>query len=295
MATIPRPTPSRSRRRRSLLALLAAARESPLVVGGAAIVLFWVAVAVLAPWLPLPDPNQPLEPFRPPLSVSADGSTTFWLGTDHKGRDILSRLIWGARRVLIWATLATASAYGVGIVMGLAAGYLGRIWDEALSFLANILLSFPVMVLYIVIITRIGASPLNIVLAVTFASAPGIMRIVRGLVLDLKTRDYVAAAEVRGESPWWIMFVELLPNARGPLVVDACLRMGYTTIALATLGFLGLGLPPPDPDWGAMVAETLPMGAFAGHAMIFPALAISSLVLGFNMLADGLREMSLKE
>ncbi len=293
----------RGRRDRSeALPLLAAAlrslgvlRESPVAMTGAAILLFWLAMAVLAPLLPLADPNLPLEPLRPPLSVSADGTATFWLGTDIKGRDVLSRLIWGARRVLVWAGLATLAAYLVGIAMGLVAGYRGGWWDEILSFVANLLLSFPVMVLYIVVITRIGASPLNIVLAVTFASAPAIMRIVRGLVLDLRTRDYVLAARARGEGALWIMLVELLPNARGPLLVDACLRMGYTTIALATLGFLGLGLPPPDPDWGAMIAETQPMGAFAGHAMVFPALAVSSLVLGFNLLADGLREISLRD
>ncbi len=270
-------------------------RESPLLVAGALLVAFWVVLALLAPALPLLDPNRPIEPLLPPLSVGSDGETVFWLGTDPKGRDILSRLIWGARRVLLWASLATLSAYAAGIVMGLVAGYRGGLWDDVLSFLANLLLSFPVMVLYIVIITRIGASPLNIVLAVTFASAPGIMRIVRGLVLDLRNRDYIAAAQIRGERELYILFVELLPNARGPLLVDACLRMGYTTITLATLGFLGLGLPPPDPDWGAMIAETQPMGAFAGHAMILPALAVSSLVLGFNMLADGLRERSLRE
>ncbi len=279
----------------TFLGALALLRESPIAMMGAAILLFWVAMAVLAPLLPLADPNLPLEPLRPPLSVAADGSTTFWLGTDIKGRDVLSRLVWGAQRVLIWAGIATLAAYLVGVTMGLVAGYLGGWWDETLSFLANVLLSFPVMVLYIIVITRIGASPLNIVLAVTFASAPGIMRIVRGLVLDLKSRDYVAAARTRGERPVYIMLVELLPNARGPLIVDACLRLGYTTIALATLGFLGLGLPPPDPDWGAMIAETQPMGAFAGHAMIFPAIAISSLVLGFNLLADGLREISSRD
>jgi peptide/nickel transport system permease protein len=270
-------------------------RESPIATIGAILIGFWVLMAILAPILPLFDPNQPILPLQKPFTPAPDGESLFWLGTDHKGRDVLSRLIWGSRRVLIWATLATACAYIVGMCMGVAAGYLGGWWDEVLSFVANLLLSFPVMVLYIVIITRIGASPANIVLAVTFASAPGIMRIVRGLVLDLKTRDYIAAAQVRGEHPLYIMFVELLPNARGPLIVDACLRMGYTTIALATLGFLGLGLPPPDPDWGAMIAETQPMGAFAGHAMLFPALAITSLVLGFNMLADGLREISLRD
>ncbi|MFZ1428692.1 MAG: ABC transporter permease [Geminicoccaceae bacterium] len=269
-------------------------RESPVGMIGAALLLFWVVIALIAPLLPLLDPNQAIAPFKG-LGDAGPQGQIFWLGTDHKGRDILSRLIWGSRRVLVWATLATSVAYVVGMMMGVAAGYLGGWWDEVISFFSNVLLSFPVMVLYIIIISRLGSSGANIVLAVTFASAPGIMRIVRGLVLDLKTRDYIFAAQTRGESPLRIMLVELLPNARGPLIVDACLRLGYTTITIATLGFLGLGLPPPDPDWGQMIAEAVPVGIFAAHAMIVPALAVSSLVLGFNLLADGLREISLKD
>jgi peptide/nickel transport system permease protein len=278
----------------SFIGAIGLLRESPVGMLGAALLLFWIVVALLAPLLPLLDPNQAIAPFKHPGDAGLHGQI-FWLGTDHKGRDILSRLIWGSRRVLVWATLATSVAYVVGMLMGVAAGYLGGWWDEVLSFLGNVLLSFPVMVLYIIIISRLGSSGLNIVLAVTFASAPGIMRIVRGLVLDLKTRDYIFAAQTRGESPWRIMLIELLPNARGPLIVDACLRLGYTTITIATLGFLGLGLPPPDPDWGQMIAEAVPVGVFAAHAMIIPALAVSSLVLGFNLLADGLREISLKD
>jgi peptide/nickel transport system permease protein len=270
-------------------------RESWIGTAGLIILMFWVAMAVLAPILPLYDPNAQVAPMQPLFASAPDGSGTFWLGTDFKGRDILSRIIWGSQRVLFWASLATAVAYVVGMAMGAAAGYLGGWWDEVISFFGNVLLSFPVMVLYIIIITKLGPSPFNIVIAVTFASAPGIMRIVRGLVLDIRTRDYVFAAQTRGESPLYVMLVELLPNARGPLIVDACLRMGYTIIALATLGFLGLGLPPPDPDWGAMIAESVPMGAFAGHAMVIPAIAVSSLVLGFNLLADGLREISLRD
>lgn len=269
-------------------------RESPVGMLGAALVLFWVLVALLAPVLPLLDPNQAVAPFKFPGDSGPQGQF-FLLGTDHKGRDVLARLVWGSRRVLVWATLATTVAYVVGMLMGVAAGYLGGWWDEVISFLGNVLLSFPVMVLYLIIISRLGSSGANIVLAVTFASAPGIMRIVRGLVLDLKTRDYVFAAQTRGEPPWHIMLVELLPNARGPLIVDACLRLGYTTITIATLGFLGLGLPPPDPDWGQMIAEAVPVGIFAAHAMVVPAVAVSSLVLGFNLLADGLREISLKD
>lgn len=290
-AKVPK-APSTLRRFFSSLGLI---RESWIGTAGLIILLFWVAMAILAPILPIYDPNAQIAPMQPLFSAAADGSGTFWLGTDFKGRDILSRIIWGSQRVLFWASLATFVAYIVGMAMGAAAGYLGGWWDEVISFFANVLLSFPVMVLYIIIITKLGPSPFNIVIAVTFASAPGIMRIVRGLILDIRTRDYVFAAQTRGESPLYVMLVELLPNARGPLIVDACLRMGYTIIALATLGFLGLGLPPPDPDWGAMIAESVPMGAFAGHAMVVPAIAVSSLVLGFNLLADGLREISLRD
>ena len=197
--------------------------------------------------------------------------------------------------------------------MGVAAGYRGGWWDEAISFIGNVFLAFPQMVLYIVILSQLGPdSPmgqwlaaigveavwirgLTIVLAVMFATAPQVARIVRGIVLDLKTRDYVAAAEVRGESALYIMLVELLPNARGPLIVDACLRLGYVTIAIAALGFLGLGLPPPHPDWGKMISEVRGFGAMASNAMMWPAIAISTLVLGLNLLADGLREISLRD
>jgi peptide/nickel transport system permease protein len=121
------------------------------------------------------------------------------------------------------------------------------------------------------------------------------MRIVRGLVLDLRNREYVAAAETRGEGAWRVMLVEILPNARGPLIVDGCLRLGYVIINIGVLGFLGLGLPPPDPDWGGMINETRQMALAFPHMTIFPCLAISSLILGFNLLADGLREISLRD
>jgi len=274
---------------------LALLRESPVGMVGAALILFWVVMAMIAPLLPLYDPLAQIMPFQKIGAANPDGSGTFWLGTDHKGRDILSRVIWGSQRVLIWATFATVVAYIAGMLMGVMAGYRGGWWDEAISFLSNVLLSFPVLILFVLVVTLLGSSGWTIVIAVTFASAPGIMRIVRGLVLDLRTRDYIFAAQTRGETPWFIMLVELLPNARGPLIVDACLRLGYTTVAIATLGFLGLGLPPPEPDWGLMIKEAVPLGSFAGHMMIIPALALSSLILGFNLLADGLREISLRD
>ncbi len=269
-------------------------RESWVGMVGAAIVGFWIFVALLAPVLSPFDPLATILPYAPPGTAAPDGGT-FLLGTDHIGRDILSRIIWGSRAVLIYAPLATLAAYIVGIFMGLAAGYKRGWVDEVLSRIGDIILSFPVLVLYIIVIATFGASPINIILAITFASSPGIMRIVRGLVLDLRNRDYVAAAQTRGESPWRIMLVEILPNARGPLIVDACLRLGYVIITIGVLGFLGLGLPPPDPDWGGMINETRQMALAFPHMALFPCIAISSLILGFNLLADGLREISLRD
>jgi peptide/nickel transport system permease protein len=270
-------------------------RESRVAVIGLTLVFFWLLMAVSAPFLPLIDPNKPIAPFVTPLSEKRD--LFFWLGTDFKGRDMLSRVIWGCQRVIVWGVTATTVAYVIGAMFGLISGYLSGWWDEVISFVANVFLSFPVMVLFIVILNYLGPSGFNIVVAVTFASAPAIMRIVRGLTLDIKTRDYVFAAQTRGEHPFYIMVVELLPNVRGPIIVDACLRLGYTTVAITTLTFLGLGLQPPDPDWGLMIresAKTAMLWKFS-YMLLVPALAVSSLILGFNLLADGLREMSLRD
>jgi ABC-type dipeptide/oligopeptide/nickel transport system permease subunit len=279
----------------SALKSIALLRESPVGTTGGLIVLMFVVLAVFAPVLAPFDPNAPLLPFAFPGSEAPDGGI-FLFGTDHLGRDILSRIIWGGQRVLFYATLATVSAYIVGILMGLAAGYFRGYLDEIISFFANVILSFPIMVLYVLIIANLGASGANIIFAVVFASSPGIMRIVRGVTMDIATRDYIAAAQTRGEGAWYIMLVEILPNARGPLIVDFCLRMGYTTITIGALGFLGLGLPPPDPDWGGMITQTRSFvtGGFP-YMAIFPACAVSLLVLGFNLLADGLREVSLRD
>ena len=270
-------------------------RESWVAMLGLTLVCFWLLMAVTAPYLPLADPNKPLVPLLPPGSVRH--GMLFLLGSDMRGRDVLSRTLWGCQRVLVWGITATSVAYVVGTLCGLIGGYLGGWWDELVSFIGNVLLSFPVMVLFILVLNVLGQSGFNIIIAVTCSSAPIIMRIVRGLTLDAKPRDYIQAAQTRGEHPLWIMLVELLPNVRGPLIVDACLRLGYTTVAISTLTFLGLGLQPPDPDWGLMIKEAAPAALLwkYSYMLIVPALAVSSLILGFNLLADGLREMSQRD
>ncbi|MCH6589014.1 MAG: ABC transporter permease [Alphaproteobacteria bacterium] len=286
--------PARDSAFRRAVRRVALLRESPVGMIGAGIVLFWVLVAVLAPLIAPFEPNATYHPYARPGAGHVGGGT-FWLGADMIGRDILSRIIWGTRTVLVYAPLATFSAYVLGILMGLAAGYKRGWVDEVLSRLGDVLLSFPVLVLYIIVIATVGASGVNIVIAITVAGAPGVMRIVRGLTLEIGSRDFVAAARLRGEPAWYIMAVEILPNARGPLIVDACLRLGYVTITIGVLGFLGLGLPPPDADWGSMINQARGVAMAFPHMTVFPCIAISSLVLGFNLLADGLREISLRD
>ncbi len=290
-------------------------RESYIGMIGLALVLFWVFIAIFVDLLPLQDPLAQTRggQMLPMMTVDKNG-LMHWMGTDDRGRDLLARLMYGARVVLFWSVLATVVAYSIGMIMGVTAGYRGGWWDEVISFIGNVFLAFPQIVLLLVIITAFGpSSSLGIwlsqsigldktivsgsliIIAITFSTAPQVARIVRGLVLDLKTRDYIAAAEVRGESPLYIMLVELLPNARGPLIVDACLRLGYVIITIALLGFLSLGLPPPDPDWGKMISDGRQWGYNGLNMMLWPALAISSLVLGLNLLADGLREVSLRD
>ena len=273
--------------------------ESRVATVGMAIVLFWVLLAFISLfWTPY-DPNA--SDFLQNQGPSAQN----WLGTDHLGRDILSRLMQGTQVILlktrlpgdanvsipggvaIWGVLGSLT---LGAVLGLNAGYRGGWWDQVIMQVLDALIAFPRIVLYLVVIAALGQGDLVVILAITITGAPGVARLARSLALDIKTRDYIRAAETRGESVWYIMFREILPNARGPLLVDGMLRVGYAIFAIGTLGFLGIGLPPPDPDWGNMVNEAR-RNIFANQlAVIWPAVAIASLVIGLNLFADGLRE-----
>jgi peptide/nickel transport system permease protein len=273
---------------RRRLAALGASRPAAI---GLAIILTWVALAIVAPAI------APYRPNASDLSALANPtpSRVHWLGTDHLGRDVLSRILWGARPVLVIAPLAVLGAAALGSLLGLAAGYYGRWVGVVITRACDIVLSFPVIILYMIILAHFGSSAWNIIGVLTLTKAPIIARIVRGMTLELRERDYVAAAKMRGESALYIMLVEILPNARGPLIVDMCLRTGYNVIIIGVLGFLGIGLPPPDPDWGGMVKDTYGMMMVWPHMALFPCAAISSLVIGFNLLAVGLRELGLRD
>ncbi len=272
--------------------------ESKVATIGLCLVLFWVLMALVSIfWTPY-GPNA--IDFDPNLSPNA----SHWLGTDHMGRDILSRLMQGTQVVLLktrlpWGNISIpggVAIWGVfcslllGTLLGLNAGYRRGYTDEIIMQILDALIAFPRIILYVVIISALGRGDLVVILAITITGAPGVARLARSLALDIQTRDYVRAAETRAESAWFIMFREILPNARGPLLVDAMLRVGYAIFMIATLGFLGIGLPPPDPDWGSMVNDARKFIFINQIAVIWPALAIASLVIGLNLFADGIRE-----
>jgi peptide/nickel transport system permease protein len=182
-----------------------------------------------------------------------------------------------------------------GATLGLIGGYYGGWIDEIIMRLLDAMMAVPIILLYMLIMAALGASAVNVVIAITIVGTPGIARLVRSLTLDIRTREYIRAAETRGENAWHIMFLDILPNARGPIIIDAMLRVGYAIFAMGTLGFLGLGIPPPSPDWGSMVAkgrEFILTGS--PWAAMWPSIAIASLVVGLNLLADGLREESMR-
>jgi peptide/nickel transport system permease protein len=276
---------------------------SKIAVVGLCMVMFWIIVAIFAPVF---TPYTPLE--QDWKAPNQGPSTEHILGTDELGRDLWARLIYGARVVLVlmpitenyWIPGGTALwgvivALVIGATLGLMGGYYGGWIDEIIMRLLDAMMAIPIILLYMIIMAALGASALNVVIAITIVGTPGIARLVRSLTLDIRTREYIRAAETRGESPWQIMFVEILPNARGPIIIDAMLRVGYAIFAMGTLGFLGLGIPPPSPDWGSMVAkgrEFILTGS--PWASMWPSLAIASLVVGLNLLADGLREESMR-
>jgi peptide/nickel transport system permease protein len=273
----------RARLWKQLLVLL----RTPTSLIGIIILVFWIVMAIIgpsiAPWgINEIDSGQ----------VWKAASSNHLMGTDNLGRDIFSRLIVGARLMVVLPTMSVASAVVVGVSIGLLSGYRGGWVDEVIMRTMDVMMAFPVLMLYMMIIVAVGASAVNVVFAITLATSPAVARLVRGLVLDLRSREFVAAAKMRGEPTWHILFREILPNVFNPVLVDALVRIGYAAFAVSALGFLGLGVPPPEPDWGRMVSEARTALIITPTAPLFPALAIASLVIAYNLLADGLAEAS---
>jgi len=259
-------------------------RNRAAIVGGIIVILF-VATAILAPWL---SPYHPNEGDLTKRLKAPDREHL--LGTDPLGRDVLSRVIYGARISLQIQIVAVVIAMFVGTILGMVGGYYGGTFDNLIMRLMDILLAFPGIFLAIAIIAVLGPGLTNLMLAAGIYSIPQFARIVRGSVLSLKEKEFVEAARAVGEKDFNILFRYLLPNSMAPIIVQTTLRMATVLLTASGLSFLGLGVQPPTPEWGAMLSNARAYLITAPHVATVPGLAIMLVVMGFNLFGDGLRD-----
>jgi len=253
---------------------------------GAVIVVWWIFDAIF--W-------RLFVPYEPtavdPGATLAGPSRSHLFGTDDLGRDVFSRVLAGATSVLTVAPAATALGIAGGITVGLLTGYYRGIVDNVLMRLVDAALAFPLIIIAVLVLSVLGQSTWNVVVVIGIVFTPLVARTVRSAVLAEREHEYVAAAKLRGESGLYIMFAEILPNISGPIAVEATVRLGYAIFTAATLSFLGLGLQPPSPDWGLSVASGLAFLQIAPWMVLFPALALATLVVAVNLVADGLKQV----
>jgi ABC-type dipeptide/oligopeptide/nickel transport system permease subunit len=245
----------------------------------------YALVAVFAPWIAPQDPNA-----QDLLAVLERPSATHWLGTDQIGRDMLSRLIVGTRFTLAAALLSVTIAGAIGVTLGLVAGYSGGRIDAAITGGVDLLLTIPNLILAIAVASVIGAGLTGLVIATTASFVPPLARLVRGRVLEIRQEDFVAAAISSGTRRARILARHILPNAVTVIVIETSLLAGQAVLVGAALGFLGLGVQPPAPEWGTMLGAGREFIEVAPHLVLVPGLAITLLVFAFNMLGDGLRD-----
>ncbi|MBY0123163.1 ABC transporter permease [Bacillus sp. S/N-304-OC-R1] len=252
---------------------------------GAAIVIIIILLAIFAPLL------APYNPTEIVMSKKLQApSSDHWLGTDDKGRDILSRLLYGARVSLIVGFLSTILGAFVGILLGLISGYYGRGMDSLIMRICDVILAFPGILLALAIVSVLGASTTNVIIAVAFFAVPTFARIVRGSTLSVKKLEYIDAIKAMGSSDFRILFKHILPNILSPIIVQATLYIASAIITASALSFLGLGTKPPTPEWGSMLAQGRSYLAQAPHVTLIPGFAILLVVVGFNLFGDGLRD-----
>lgn len=257
----------------------------PAAVLGVAIVFAFVIVAVFAPWL------TPYDPFTPSyLEIRKPPTFEHWLGTDDLGRDVLTRILYGARVSLLAGVVAAAVALLTGVPLGLLAGYFGGWLDMVVSRLADALLAIPSLILAISLAAFLGPSLTNAMVAIGIASMPIFIRLTRGQVISVRTEDYVEGARAIGLPTRWILWRYVLPNIVPPLVVQTTITIATAIIAEASLSFLGIGQQPPNPSWGSMLNTAKNFMSQAPWMSIFPGGAICLIVLAFNLLGDGLRD-----
>ena len=255
-------------------------------VAGTVIFLFFLLMAAIGSWVaPFEYQEQNIsERLHPP-----DGAHFF--GTDQYGRDIFSRILVGSRGIFILGGSGTLLAALIGTAIGLFSGFYGGIVDEAIMRVLDILLAFPPLLLALVLLASTGPSLINLIAVVTILYTPMLARVVRSMALDLKTKEFIEAAKTRGESQFYIIFREILPNSLAPLFVETSMRFSYAIFLVASLGFLGLGQQPPSPDWGLQINEARPFFSTAPWMLLFPAAAISLLVVATNLMSDGIRQV----
>jgi ABC-type dipeptide/oligopeptide/nickel transport system permease subunit len=260
-------------------------------VAGLIIITVFILCGILAPYL---SPHDPLEvslydQIKPPVWHET-GTWKNILGTDDLGRDILSRLIYGARVSLAVAVFSVGLAFFFGTLLGCISGYYKGYLDSIIMRIMDMILSFPYILLAIVVVAYLGPSLRNAMIAIAITYIPRFARIVRGSVLEECEKDYVTSARAIGARDWRIIFIAILPNCLGPLIVQTTLNCASAILDAAALSFLGLGAQPPTPEWGAMIAQSRALILRASWVMTFPGLAILFAVLGFNLLGDGLRD-----
>jgi len=271
--------------RRQRRYLVQALFRSPTFLIGAGIVLFWIVMALFSTHFTMsPYAVDPMHTLSPP-----GGKHLF--GTDDLGRDVLARTLAGARPVLVVAPLATALALVWGAALGLVAGFYRGPTDDILMRVVDILLSVPTLIMSILVISLLGKSEAIIIVVIGILFTPLVARTVRSAVLTEREREYVLAARLRGERSWFIMTREILPNITSPIIVEGTVRLGYAVFTAATLSFLGFGLQPPSPDWGLTISLERGFVQVAWWTVIFPAVALASLVVGANLISDGLRRV----
>lgn len=259
-------------------------RRSRMALPGLIIVSLFVLLAIFAPWI------APYSPNAVDLgNIMASPSSSHWFGTDELGRDMFSRILYGARISLIEGLLSVAIATVIGVPLGVLSGYLGKGFDALIMRLIDVLLAFPGVLLAIVIISILGPSLINAILAVAIYSVPIFARFARGSTLALKEEPYIEACRAIGMSHWRILRRHVFPNIVAPIFALATLRVGIAILTCASLSFLGLGAQPPLPEWGAMLASSRTAVLIAPHLALFPGLAIILLVLGLNLFQDGLQ------
>jgi peptide/nickel transport system permease protein len=247
---------------------------------GMAIVGVFVFVALFAPWIaPYSESESVADTWNPP-------SAQFWLGTDNIGRDLLSRVMFGARTTIGVALMTTILSFLLGTVMGLWAAVGGKVVDQVLSRIVDVMLSIPLLVFALIVLSMFGSSLVTLILTIAVLDSTRVFRLARSVAMNLVVLEYVEAARLRGEGLWWIIRREILPNAMPPMISEFGLRFCFNFLFVASLSFLGLGIQPPLADWGGMVRDNGRAISFGLTAPLWPAMAIAMMTIGVNLIVD---------